>query len=131
MKNGKTPTSSMTQYGSSTESWKSLYREQKDCVDLKTQLDPQQKADLLASAYLAGIHTCRKKGCRSKGCWHSMKQEKYFHRLKLKVKEQVMRWRKYMESHFGVLVLGYVILIFALSLLLYLIPSFLVMFLQG
>ena len=128
MKNGKVRTLFMIVYGSLTGSWKSLFKEQKAFVALKTRLDLLLKAGLSVLASWDGTLTYKKKELVSKAYSRSLKLEKSLVKLKLKVKELVWPLLKLMVSLCGVLALVCVTLILGLLLPLFLIVSLAEMF---
>ena len=118
MMNGKIQILFMTVYGFLTVCWKNLFKEQKEKLASQTQLDLQKKEERSASEYWAGTHTSKKKDYPLKGYPHNLKQERFFHKLKLKVRGLVDLLRRLMENLFGVVELVFVTLTYVLLLLL-------------
>src|SRR5210317_45461 len=121
--NGKIQILFMTLYGSLTEYLKSLYRKLKVRSALRMLYVQLKKAEPLVLAYLDGTHIFKRKEYHLKGYFLSMKQEKYFHRLRLNQRERAWIWLNILVSLCGVLARACVTLIFALSLLLLAIVS--------
>ena len=130
MKNGRTLTLYMTPYIFLMELWKNLSNEQKVLEDSKTLFALHRKGVHWDWAFLDGTRTYKTREFLSKVYFLSSRLGKYFHKLRLKVKEPQEIWLKFMASLCGVLVLVCAILTFVLSLPLLVIVSLAEMFRQ-
>ena len=127
MKNGKTLTLYMTPRSFLTGLWRNLFNEPRDYEDSKMLFDLHRKGEHWAWESSDGIRISKRKEYLSRVYYLSLRLGKYFHKLKLKVKEHLWILQRFMESLFGVLELVCVILIYVLLLLLLAIASLVAM----
>ena len=131
MKSGKILILFMTQFGSLTESLKSLYKRLKALKDLKTQFVLQKKEERLVLESLGGTLTSNKTEYLSKGFKLNLRLGEYLARLKSKAKGHRGHLPRYTENLFGVVILDLGILTLGLLHLLYQIVNYLGMCLQA
>ena len=130
MKNGKTLTLYMTLPGFLMVLWRNLFKKQKALEDSKILFALRRKGEHWDWEYLDGTRTYKTREFLSRVYFRSLKLGKYFHKLKLKVKEPPGILLKFMANLYGVSALVCVILTCVLLLPLLVIVSLVGMFRQ-